>query len=90
MNREDPLVETAILGQMAEQFIASDIGKYLVARAELEAKEATYALKRCAPWRTRRVRELQNKIAVAESIQGWLVDAITDGAAAMKTLQGED
>lgn len=90
MNRDDPYVETAILGKMAEEFIGSDIGKYIVARAELEAREANDALKRVFPLRWRRVMQLQNQIKVAESIQGWLVDAITDGQAAMKTIQGEE
>ena len=91
MNRDDPYVETAILGRMAEEFVASDIGKYLLARAEHEAAEANAALKRVSPWRWRRISQLQAQIWRAESVQGWLTDAITDGQAALKTIEhGED
>lgn len=90
MNRDDPLVETAILGQEAEQFLGSEIGKYLLARAELEAAEGMAALKRVFPFRWRRVMQLQNQVYRAESILGWLEDVVRDGAAAMKIIEGED
>ena len=85
----DPLEETAILGKEAENFLASDIGKYLLARAEEEARTANAHLKSVFPMRWWKIMELQNQIKVAESIQRWLADAISDGAAALRTLEGE-
>ena len=90
MNRDDPLFETAILGHQAEAFVASDVGRYLIARAEYEAAEANAALKSVFPLRWRRIMQLQNEIYRAESVQRWLMDAITDGAAAERAITGDD
>jgi len=90
MNREEPLVETAILGKMAEDFIGSDIGQYVLARASMEAQEANEALKKVFPLRWKRIMELQNRIYRAESIQRWLMDAVSDGEAAKRTIEGDD
>ena len=90
LNPDDPLVETAIFGQQVEQFLSGDIGKYLVRRAETEAEHATEALKKVHPWRTRRIRELQNIIWVAEHVQKWLGEAILDGRQALNVIEGND
>jgi len=86
----DPLVQTAVFGQQVEQFLSGDIGKYLVRRAENEAEQAADALKTVHPWRTRRIRELQNTIWVAERVQKWLGEAILDGRQALNVLEGVD
>lgn len=90
MNRDDPLMETAILGKEAELFIGSEIGKYMIARAQMEIDQASYKLKRVFPLRWRRIMQLQNEIDRAERFQSYLADMYTDGQAAMKTLNGED
>lgn len=87
----DPqLVEGAVFGRLVEDFLGSDVGRYLVAKAEAEAEEATDLLKKVWPWRTRRIQQLQNRIAVAESIQQWLGDAIVEGHNAMNLIEEGD
>lgn len=86
---DDPLLERAVFGKEVENFLHTRIGKYLVRRAEEEAEEATERLKHTAAWRTRRIRELQNQIQVAESVQQWLADAVMDGIQAKNLLEGE-
>lgn len=86
---DDPTLERAVFGKEVENFLNTRIGKYLVQRAEEEAEEATERLKTTAAWRTRRIRELQNEIKVAESIQQWLADAVMDGIQATNLLEGE-
>lgn len=90
MNRENPLMETAIFGREVEVFLNTSVGKYLVKRAEEEAQEATHALKSVFPMRWRKITELQNRIYRAESIQKWLGEAIMDGVHAEKIITGED
>ena len=87
MNREEPLVETAIFGMEVQEFLGSNVGKYLVKRAEAEAEEANEKLKRVFPLRWRRIMQLQNEIYRAESIQRWLGDAIVDGASANRIIE---
>ena len=86
----DPLVETAVFGKEVENFLGSNIGRYLVHKAEVQAEKATEELKRVAWWRGRRIKQLQNRIAVAESIQQWLGDAIMDGLSATNSLEAND
>ena len=86
----DPLMETAIFGREGATFLGTNVGKYLVARAEREAEDAMKSLKKTFPLRWRRVMQLQNQIHVAESIQQWLGDAIVDGIHAERTITGED
>ncbi len=85
----DDLLETAVFGKEVENFLNSRIGKYLVRRAEAEAETATESLKTTASWRSRRIRDLQNEIKVAESFQQWLADAVMDGHQALNLIEGE-
>jgi hypothetical protein len=90
LNRENPLMETAIFGREVQEFLSSNVGKYLVKRAEEEAQEANAALKNVFPMRWRRITDLQNRIYRAESVQKWLGEAIMDGIQAERIITGED
>ena len=81
------LFAEAILGKDAEEFINSEIGQYLVGCAEQEIVEATEQLKRVHPWRTRRIRELQNQVWRAESVQSWLAELVVRGRQALQSLE---
>jgi hypothetical protein len=83
----DELYAEAMLGQDAEEFLNSDIGKFLIGCADQEIQEAMEQLKNCHPWRTRKIRELQNKIWRAESVQVWLAELITRGRQAIQQLE---
>ena len=89
LNEADPLVRAAVFGRQTEEFLNSELGRFLVARADEQRDAAVDALKRVAPWRTRRIRQLQNEIAVAESVQQWLADAVTEGQQALQVLEDE-
>ena len=84
------MLAEAVLGKDAEDFVKSDIGKYIIGCAEQEAQEATNKLKNVYPWRTRKITELQNKIWRAESIQTWLAELIIKGRQAIQQLDIED
>ena len=81
------LYAEAMLGEDVETFLNSDIGRFLVGRAEQEATEAMQELKRCFPWRRRRITELQTRIWRAESIQRWLGELIIQGRQAMTQIE---
>lgn len=81
------LYAEAIMGKDAEEFINSEIGQYLVGCAEQEIAEATEQLKRVHPWRTRRIRELQNQVWRAESVQSWLAELVVRGRQALQSLE---
>jgi hypothetical protein len=89
MNFETKLAE-AVLGRQVEEFIASDIGKVLLGMAEQDARVAMDELKKVHPWRWRKIRDLQNRIKLAESFEGWLLDLVHTGRVATKTLDLAD
>ena len=85
----DPLVKSAVLGSQVEQFLETDIGKYLVGMAENVALEAMDQLKRTAPWRKTRIQQLQNTILTAENFQKWLGQAYSEGLHSLHTIEGD-
>lgn len=80
----------AVLGRDAEEFLSSDIGRYVVGRCEAEREEALSLLATVSPWRRNRIRQLQAQAWRAESLKGWLVDLVTAGRQAEAVLaEGE-
>lgn len=83
------LLKQIDFGFEVQAFLTSDIGAYLVSRAETEIDEAVEALKRCDPEDSKAIRALQYKVAVAESVQYWLGEAITSGVNAQEELHNQ-
>ena len=90
LDPDDPLVRTATFGRQVEDFLETDIGKYLVGRAEQEARTAMDRLKAISPWRRARIRDLQAQVWRAENFQQWLGNAIVEGRHALQMLQEDD
>lgn len=72
----------AALGRDAQEFLKTNIGRYLLGCAKQEAADALHKLRTISPWRRRRIAELQNEIWRAESFAGWLHDLVLQGRAA--------
>lgn len=89
-NDNAELYAEAVLGKDAEEFLSSDIGRFLIGRAEQEASEAMELLKKCYPWRRRRIAQLQSEIWRAESIQSWLGELIIRGRQALSQLEQQE
>lgn len=89
LNADDPRVRVAVFGAQVEQFLESDIGQYLIGQAEEEYEQAMQELAVVAPWRRRRIQQLQNQAKVAGSIQQWLAMAIENGHQATQLLEDE-
>lgn len=87
MDLDQGLLTEAVVGRQAEVFLQSDIGQALIAKAELEAADAMQELKHIAPDRQQEIRDLQNRIWRAESIESWLVELIQAGQQATAQLQ---
>ena len=86
----DPLIKVAVVGEQARQFLQTDLGDYLLKRAQAQIDSATEELKRVSPswiWGRRKIERLQGQIAVAENTIHWLAEAITEGDAANKILE---
>lgn len=82
------LLAEGMLGADAEEFLNTDLGRYMLARADEEEREALEALAKIRPWLTsrRRIAELQAKLWRARSFRGWLSEMIIGGRQAIQQL----
>lgn len=87
MDEHKMLLAEAMLGQDAEDFLRSDVGRYLIGRADQEIQEAQQKLATVSPWRRRRIQELQAQIWRAQSVKGWLIEVINAGRSAEQALE---
>lgn len=85
----DLLLAEAVLGRDAEEFLSSELGRYILGRCEQDIADAQDKLARVSPWRRNRIRELQNEVWRARSVKGWLVELIHAGKAAEDVLESE-
>lgn len=81
------LMAEAILGDDAEKFLKTDLGRYLLESARQEATGALHELKTVSPIDKEKITELQNKVWRAESIEGWLTGLINAGQQAREILE---
>ena len=80
------VVQQAILGKQIEEFFSSDVGKYLLRRADIDREDALLELARCDPEDAKAIRGLQNKVLVSEKVRGWLEQAVLRGLQAIEII----
>lgn len=83
----DVLWAEATLGRDAQEFLASDVGRYLIGRCDQEIAEAQEKLNVVSPWRRNRIRQLQNEIWRAQAVKTWLAELIEAGQQAEVLLE---
>ena len=83
-------MRVAAFGEDVEVFLHTEIGKYLIGRAEEQRGIALEALAQVDPENPKAIRDQQFRIMVADSIQTWLAEAITDSRNAKQILFGEE
>lgn len=79
----------AVLGKEAQEFLESDIGRYMIGRCDQEIAEAQEKLASVSPWRRNRIRQLQNEVWRGRQFKTWLVDLVEAGSQAEAVLDGE-
>jgi len=87
LQANDPVVEDAVFGKEVEQFLETRVGAYLLRKAQDEASEALEALADVDPEDAKAIRTAQNKVKRADSIIGWLAEAIRTGIQATEQLR---
>jgi hypothetical protein len=70
----DLLWAEAVLGKDAEEFLNTELGRYMLGRCEQEIQEAQDELSRVSSWRRRRIQE-------------WLAELISNGKSAEAALE---
>lgn len=81
------MIQRAIFGKQVEVFFNSDIGKYLIGRALEQKEEAQYEFTKADCTNISEMLKIQNRIIVADSVVGWLRDAVEDGLQALNIIE---
>ncbi|TXH47998.1 MAG: hypothetical protein E6Q97_26005 [Desulfurellales bacterium] len=84
------ILQRVKFGFKAEDFLASELGRYLEARARLEVEQAHLDLEAVDPDDAKTVRAVQQKIAVAKQWRQWIEEAVADGEQAQQEAAADD
>ena len=90
LDPSDPVVRTAVLGKVVEDFLTGEVGKLIAKYAEDQVDISTEKLKLVSPLRLFTVSRLQLEIQLWEGVLTKLANVITDGLNAVKILEGEE
>jgi hypothetical protein len=90
MTQTQDLEAAVTLGEQTVQFLQGPVGKYLTQRAEEVEREALEALANVSPYEPDAIRKLQNQVWVANSVVGWLQEAIEAAVQAHRQLEDEE
>lgn len=91
LDPNDERVELARFGRQVEHFLDSEIGQFMLQRAEATSEDATTELVKTAHTLDRdKIRDLQTLIAFGDSFKGWLIEAVQQGHAAIELLKEDD
>lgn len=87
--REENLIRRAVLGREAQDFLASQVGRYVVGAAAQDQAEIERKLTKVSPWNRRRILRLQQEHRAVELAIGWITEMVQDGAHAERQLDME-
>lgn len=90
LDPNDPQVRTAVFGEQVQDFLKSEIGDYLIKRAEQELHQAIEQLKKADPANAAAISQIQNKIELLEGFEAWLGSAVQAGLNAIRALDNEE
>ena len=83
----DFLFAEAKLGIAVEEWLASDVGKYMKGRAEGELEEIKRKLIELPEWQSSTAKQLQDRAKMLQTMMSWLAQAIDNGHASEMALQ---
>lgn len=90
INTPDITVQTAQLGMDAETFLHTNLGRYLIERAEMEEDSLKDELFTLSAFDTEANQIVRNKIEVTRMFRQWIVETIEAGHMATDTLMSEE
>lgn len=84
------LYAEAILGKDVEEWLKSDVGRYMLAGFEEYENEALEALSKVHPWRRQRIVQLQERIRLARTFKSLAAEMIHTGKQALQQLESSE
>lgn len=85
LDANDPQVQLAIFGEQVDQFLKGEIGQYVESCAQEELESAAQEFATTSLYDTTKLADLQLKIRTANTVIGWLKQAIIAGKQAFDT-----
>lgn len=89
LDPEDPQVRVAVFGERVQEFLRSEIGAFLLRKAEADLANQIDELKRANVGNSNHIIRLQVRIELLEKFEGWLGDAVQEGLTAIAIIDGE-
>ena len=89
-DEQSMLFADARVGMQVELFLNSEVGRYLVERAEAEEQVAVAELIDAKPNDFFANRDIRNRIKITTMFREWLADAVQAGIAAGVRLREQD
>jgi len=90
LNETEILLDVAVLGERVDQFLKSDIGRYLLEQAEAEEQAGLQQLRVVNCNNEEAVRMAQNRVWRGEQMKSWLKDAVSAGLKARMILEDRE
>ena len=90
MNESEVLLDVAVLGEQVDQFLKGDVGRFLMDHIFQEINAGVVALKNADCNDPKAVWEAQARVKVAESMEGWLREALMAGLKAREILEDRE
>lgn len=75
------------MGELARDFVKSELGKCLIGMAHQEIAEAQLGLETVSPNDLEKITELQNKAKLGRMFEQWLVELIDRGNSALEVFK---
>lgn len=82
--RVERVLRTVRFGMTVQEFLESDVGQYLQARAIVDRNAALEELANTQPHQWELIAAIQQRIRVIDQWQHWIGDAINEGESARK------
>ena len=89
LDPDDPVVRSATLGRVVEDFMDGPIGTLLEEKAKAEELDAVTKLITVDPEDPKEIRRLQNQALVAGKILEWLAETVQQGHMALDKLKDD-
>ena len=90
LSETEILLDVAVLGERVDQFLKSDIGRYLLDQAEAEEQAGLQHLRVVNCNNPEEVRMAQNRVWRGETMKAWLKDAVSAGLKARMILEDRE
>jgi hypothetical protein len=84
------LYAEAILGKDMEEWLKSDVGRYMLEGFEEYEREALEDLAKVHPWRRRKIVQLQERIRMARKFKSLAAEMIHTGRQALQQLEAAE